>query len=286
MRPDYVSALITFISALKDVNKKANTATTQIRNLVIMVKRPSPPSTARKSPGCTEDYNIRLMPHGGSLLFPAILTTMAWLSSISTNGCDYSRFTGPGVEILTGSSLVPFIYLGMDAYVIPEFYPKSNLWMVSVESECVPYQYMLEDSSWTAGKRFDFLSLWSGGASAMILWMGTFLVLSPRQWKAVGILILFAALFQVLTFTWFGTSLCHTASTNIEEFQSQDSVGDTTTAESSLSSCSLFYGSRCSIASIFLYLMASFVILFREYPTPDAKLLAEESYQMVPMSYA
>eukprot|EP00956_Cyclotella_meneghiniana_P021314 scaffold38698_cov73-Cyclotella_meneghiniana.AAC.1 len=221
-----------------------------------MVKRPSPPSTARKSPGCTEDYNIRLMPHGGSLLFPAILTTMAWLSSISTNGCDYSRFTGPGVEILTGSSLVPFIYLGMDAYVIPEFYPKSNLWMVSVESECVPYQYMLEDSSWTAGKRFDFLSLWSGGASAMILWMGTFLVLSPRQWKAV------------------------------EEFQSQDSVGDTTTAESSLSSCSLFYGSRCSIASIFLYLMASFVILFREYPTPDAKLLAEESYQMVPMSYA
>lgn len=250
---------------------------------VAMVKRPSP---SRKSPGCAEDYNIRLMPHGGSLIFPVILTTMAWLASISTNGCDYARLTGPGVEILTDSSLVPFIYLGMDAYVIPEFYPISNLWMVSGESECIPYQFMLEDSSWTTGKRFNFLSLWSGGASAMILWMGTFLVITPRQWKVVGILILFATLFQVLSFAWFGNTFCYTASRNIEEFLSQESGGDTTTAERGLSSCSLFYGSRCSIASTFLYWIASFIILFGEYPTPEAKLLAEESYQMIPMSYA
>lgn len=240
-----------------------------------------------QSPGWIEYYNIRIMPHGGIILIPITLTTLAWLVSISTNGCDYSRLTGSGVEILTGSPIVPYIDLGMDAYRIPEFYPMSNSWMVSIESNCAAYQYPFqEDSAWIAGKRFGFLALWSGGASCLFLWVGTFLLLTPRQWKAVGIFVLFAALFQLLSFSWFSNSLCHTRSTTIEDFQAEETGGTTTETDVGSSSCSLLYGSRCSIASFFLYLASSLIILFGEYPMPEPKLIAEENYQMLRMAQA
>ena len=236
-----------------------------------------------KSSGWVDRYNIRLMPHGGVILIPITLITIAWLVSISSNGCDYARLTGPGVELLTGSSVIPYIHLGMDAYIIPEFYPMSNSWMVSIESECIPYQFTVEDSPWIAGKRFSFLSLWAGGAAATFLWIGTFIVLTPRQWKAAGIIVLFAALFQVLSFTWFSTALCDTSSASIEDFSSKG-LETAVSAEAGISSCTLFYGSRCSIASLILYWIASFIILFAEYPIPEPKLLAEENYQMLRMA--
>jgi hypothetical protein len=243
----------------------------------------------KSSPSWIDYHDIRLNPHGGAILLPITLTTLAWLASISTNGCDYSQLTGPGVEMLTGSSVIPYLHLGMDSYVIPEFYPASNSWHVSIESECIQYPYAVEDNAWIVGKRFGFLSLWSGGASSMILWVGTFLVLTPRQWRGAGVLVLFAALFQVFSFAWFSTALCHTDSSTIAEFQ-KEMMGEveepTDTANvgnADPSSCTLFYGSRCAIASFFLYLISSLMILLGEYPIPEPKLFAEENYHMLRM---
>ena len=82
------------------------------------------------SPGWVDFYDFRVMPHGGSILIPITIVTMAWVASLATDGCDYSRLTGPGVEILTGSAVVPYVDLGMNAYRIPEFYPITNSWWV------------------------------------------------------------------------------------------------------------------------------------------------------------
>lgn len=221
------------------------------------------------------------MPHGGFILIPISLVTMAWLASISTTGCDFGKLEGAGVELLTGSSVIPYVQLGMDAYAIPQFYPMSNSWHVSIESDCVPYQYPVDDYAWIAGKRFNFLASWSGGASCMLLWVGTFIILTPRQWKTAGVFVLFACLFQVLSFAWFNTALCQTASTNISDFQAEETGEPTAEAGSS---CSLLYGSRCSIASLLLYGISSIMILFGEYPIPDPKLIAEENYQMLRMA--
>lgn len=234
-----------------------------------------------QSSGWIERYNIRLMPHGGMILIPITLVTIAWLASISTNGCDFSRLTGAGVEMLTGSSIIPYIHLGMNAYVIPEFYPMSNSWQVSIESECMPYQYPVEDNAWIAGKRFGFLSLWAGSASAILLWVGTFIVLTPRQWKAAGVLVLFACLFQVLSFAWFNTALCHTTSTSFSELKSDEINEASAEDDGGESSCSLFYGSRCAIASLLLYLVSSAMILLGEYPIPEPKLIAKDNYEML-----
>jgi hypothetical protein len=239
----------------------------------------SPAKHQSSVPGCVDNYNIRIMPHGGMILIPITLTTLAWVASISTDGCDYSRLTGPGVKILTGSSVVPYVDLGMNAYRIPEFYPASNSWRVVYNDECLSYQYSFEDRAWLAGKRFSFLALWCGGASMMFLWVGTFLVLKPGHWKTAGVGVACAFLFQVFSFVWFNTSLCHTKSKSIEEFKSGEDAE--TSAETGASSCSLFYGSRCSIASTTLYLIASLMILFGEYPAPEPKLIAEENYPMV-----
>ncbi|KAL3780504.1 hypothetical protein HJC23_012589 [Cyclotella cryptica] len=238
-------------------------------------------STKHKSPapGCVDYYNIRIMPHGGIILIPITLTTLAWVASISTDGCDYSRLIGPGVKILTGSAAVPYVDLGMNAYRIPEFYPASDSWRVAYTDECLPYQYSFEDRAWLAGKRFSFLAMWCGGASMMFLWVGTFLVLKPGHWKTAGVGVACAFVFQVFSFVWFNTSLCHTKSSSIEGFKSREDAE--TTTEMNASSCSLFYGSKCSIASTILYLIASLMILFGEYPAPEPKLIAEENYPMV-----
>lgn len=235
----------------------------------------SPAKHHSSVPGCIDYYNIRIMPHGGMILIPITLTTLAWVASISTDGCDYSRLTGPGVKILTGSSVVPYVDLGMNAYRIPEFYPASNSWRVVYNDECLSYQYSFEDRAWLAGKRFSFLAMWCGGASMMFLWVGTFLVLKPGHWKTAGVGVASAFFCQVFSFVWFNTSLCKTKSTSIEEFKSGEN------AETDASSCSLFYGSRCSIASTILYLIASLMILFGEYPAPEPKLIAEENYPIV-----
>eukprot|EP00579_Thalassiosira_antarctica_P014966 CAMPEP_0201934242 /NCGR_PEP_ID=MMETSP0903-20130614/33229_1 /ASSEMBLY_ACC=CAM_ASM_000552 /TAXON_ID=420261 /ORGANISM="Thalassiosira antarctica, Strain CCMP982" /LENGTH=89 /DNA_ID=CAMNT_0048474407 /DNA_START=114 /DNA_END=379 /DNA_ORIENTATION=+ len=85
--------------------------------------------TAKNLCSRTADYfNCRMMPHGGPVLFPIVLTTLGLCAILADDGCDYARLRGAAVEMLTGSSVVPYVDCGLSAYRIPGFYPAENSW--------------------------------------------------------------------------------------------------------------------------------------------------------------
>ncbi|KAL7529599.1 hypothetical protein ACHAXR_004250 [Thalassiosira sp. AJA248-18] len=241
----------------------------------------------------TADYfNFRLMPHGGPVLFPVVLTTLGLCASFADDGCDYARLRGPSVELLTGSAAVPFVDCGMAAYRIPGFYPAENLWRVVYSDECQPYEYMnlLADTSWVAAEWLKFLGLVVGGTTAMFLWTSTCLTLRPNYWQGAGIGAAVACLCHMCSFVWFYTKLCHTGTTNFGDFEAGREVEVNPNMVGSknaiaTSECALFFGSKCAITSCLLWGVASAVILLREYPMPVPKLIAqEENVAMVPPS--
>lgn len=222
------------------------------------------------------------MPHGAIILVPLTLTTLGWAASIAHDGCDYARLKGPAVAMLTGSSDVPFVDLGFTAHRIPEFYPADNAWVVAYSDECRPYEYLnvLEDQAWIAAEWLNFLSVVFGGASMMYMWVAMCLVVRPGYWRCVGLGVAVACLCQLFSFIWFHTEICHTNNTNMRDFENGVQAEE---SEHGQSSCSLFFGSRCAVASSCLYLMSSLVILLGEYPPPQPKLIAQDEMEKVAM---
>ena len=54
-----------------------------------------------------------LLPHGGYALIPATLSTMACLTTLSHDGCDYATLHGKVVDILTHTDgFYSFIEIG------------------------------------------------------------------------------------------------------------------------------------------------------------------------------
>lgn len=233
-------------------------------------------------------FNCRTMPHGGTVLVPIVLVTLALCASLADDGCDYARLRGAAVEMLTGSSAVPFVDCGMTAYRIPGFYPVENTWRVVYTDECMPYEYMnlLADTSWVAAEWLRFLSLVVGGTTTMFLWTSTCLTLRPNYWQAAGIGSAVACLCQMCSFVWFYTKLCHTSTTNFMDFEAGREVEMSSKLASTVTTeCSLFFGSKCVITSCVLWAVSSAVILLREYPLPVPKLIAlDEKESMVSSS--
>ena len=222
----------------------------------------------------TADYfNCRLMPHGGIIIFPSVISTLALCASLADDGCDYARLRGAAVEMLTGSSAVPFVDCGMTAYRIPGYYPADNTWRVVYSDECQPYEYMnlLADTSWVAAEWLRFLALVIGGTTAMFLWTSACLTLRPNYWNAAGIGAAVTCLFQMCSFVWFYTKLCHANTTNLSDFEAGRTVETTLETE-----CTLFFGSKCVITSTVLWALAAAVILLRPYPHPVPKYIAHE----------
>ena len=256
--------------------------------------------SAKKLCDKTTDYfACRLMPHGGPVLFPIVLTTLALTASLADDGCDYARLYGAGVEMLTGSNAVPFVDCGMTAYRMPMYYPAEDDWRVAYSEECRPYQYMnlLADTSWIAAEWLRFFSLVVGGTTVTFLWTSTCLTLRPTYWKAAGVGAGVACLFQLLSFVWFYTKLCHTSTTNFLDFEAgrevelnaNDNMAVGSGAEGHVqtgSSCGLFFGSKCAISSCVFWGVSSAVILLRDYPVPVPKLIADdEDVAMIPRGF-
>lgn len=227
-------------------------------------------------------FNCRMMPHGGKIVFPITLVTLAWVASLTHDGCDYARLTGPGVEILTGSASIPFVHLGMEAFRIPGFYPATNSWRVAYSSQCEPYTHynIIADRPWVTSEWLSFSSIVIGGTAMMFLWSGICLTLRPSYWKFVGVGSALASIVQMFSFVWFSTRLCHTTTRTFLDFQAGREVE---LAGSDASSCALFFASKCSIASICLYLSAALLILLGKYPTPVPKLIAQDDDESVAM---
>lgn len=227
-------------------------------------------------------YNIRIMPHGGPVLFPITLVTLGWIAAIAHDGCDFARVTGPAAELLTGSPAVPYVDCGMAAYRVPGFYPAANSWRVAYSEECLSYAYIevLADRPWVSAEWLNFLSIIVGGGTTMFLWSATCLTLRPNSWRAAGVGLMLSWICQVCSLVWFYTDLCSTSSRNIQEFAAgRQNSNNSENGETS--SCYLYFGSKCVITSSCLWFLASIYMLFGKYPMPVPKLVAQDDTESV-----
>lgn len=188
------------------------------------------------------------LPHGGYSLFPAVLCTLAWLASLSQDGCDYSRVSGTVVQQIATNKDVPFVEIGFVAYREPIYNEEDKTWSVVYTGQCSTYNPDLEDPFWKAAKGFAFGALVLGGASSLFLWFSTCFVFSRGTWRWAGYQVVLAFICQTLAFLWFGTAICKD-----EE-----------------NTCDLFYGSKADIAASAFWLASAILILSR-YPKPQPK---------------
>eukprot|EP00581_Thalassiosira_minuscula_P017003 CAMPEP_0183716434 /NCGR_PEP_ID=MMETSP0737-20130205/10357_1 /TAXON_ID=385413 /ORGANISM="Thalassiosira miniscula, Strain CCMP1093" /LENGTH=380 /DNA_ID=CAMNT_0025945711 /DNA_START=220 /DNA_END=1363 /DNA_ORIENTATION=+ len=242
---------------------------------------PKPVTGAKDTFARGADYfNCRLMPHGGAVLFPVLLSTLGLCATLVDDGCDYARLRGAGVILLAGSASVPYVDCGISAYRIPDFYPAEKKWRVHYTGECMPYEHMdiLADTSWVASEWLRFFALVIGATTALFLWTSTCLTLRPKHWLAAGIGALLTCIFQTCSFVWFYTKLCHTSAADFEDFESGREV-ETNQQETDAiapSSCELFFGSKCAVTSCVLWAAASLMILLRKYPNPVPRFIVAE----------
>jgi len=201
-----------------------------------------------------------LLPHGGYPLLPATLSSMAWIASLSQDGCDYAKLSGSAAFGLTNTESIPWVAVGFNSYRIPEFY--ANEWQFYYSNDCIPFPSQTDngwnsDSFWQFGSVMSTISTIIGGGGCLFLWtVALGLVVSKRTWRWGGIKFMIASACNILSFFWFANRQC------VEEG----------------SECSLLYGSKANTASLFFYAAASFSILTK-YPDPKVLKLVKKSYE-------
>jgi hypothetical protein len=203
--------------------------------------------------------SCRLLPHGAYSLLPAILATLAWLCSISQDGCNFARLEGPIVRDITNSEIIPYVEVGFVAYRKPQYNPVDDSWnVVYGGGTCLMFDDTLsssiQDSYWIAAKLLAFVALVLGGAGALFVCFSTCFVLSKATWRLAGYQILLACICQCLSFIWFATNICH---------HDDDDVN--------VNSCHLFMGSKADICASIFFLGSGLLILHR-YPKSAPKV--------------
>ena len=192
----------------------------------------------------------RFLPHGFYAVIPALFSTFAWFSSLTQDGCDYARLTGPVVADLTNDPNVPFLDVGFNQYRSPTQDPKDGMWYVDYRLPCEDYNTDIVnmDGFWTFSKIAAFLSLVFGGGGALFLWFSSCFIFSRGTWRWAGYELLVATIFQAFSFLWFKTGLCH--------------------GNDGKDGCSLYYGAKADIlASCFWFVSA--LVIFCRYPKPN-----------------
>lgn len=194
-----------------------------------------------------------LLPHGGYPLIAATLSTMAWITALSHDGCDFVRLTGPSAYTLTAPEEYPFIELGFRSYRVPVLYEDYNEWQIRYSDACRPYDVIRGEENdnsfdfdiwWRIGSTTHYIGLVLGGAACMFLWVSsTCLAITKLNWRLLGIQLFLASFFHLSSFLWFFNGLCYTEGTE----------------------CHWFYGSNSLIGAIALYFF-SCVTIFVKYP--------------------
>ena len=207
-----------------------------------------------------------LCPHGGFSLLVATLSSMAYLTTVSHDGCDFARITGPPTIALTAPYEYPFVELGFNSFRTPVFYEELNEWQIRYSDKCRSYDSIASiantseenekgdngktkwkfDIFWKFGHIAHQIGLILGGSACLFLWTTAICIpITELNWKLLGLQIGIAALFHLGSFLWFFNDLC---------FQEGGE-------------CHWFYGSNTSIGSLVLYLFSSICILCK-YPEP------------------
>jgi len=226
---------------------------------------------------------------GGFPLIPATLATMAWMTSLSLDGCDFSRLTGPAVTTLTESTIYPFVEVGFNSYRVPSFYASIESWESRYSDPCVPYSYLNLSSNmrttdqeqlsaeqgqgpyeiqedinyfnptegffWSLGAMSHTIATIIGGSAALFLWVPClFMVYTERAWRIGGLQLILASFFHLCSLVWFFNQLCMEKG----------------------STCHWYYGSYSCIASFTLYVLSS-TLVFLKYPNPIVVKMVRDS---------
>lgn len=186
---------------------------------------------------------------------------MAWIASLSQDGCDYAKLIGNGALELTNRN-IPWIEVGFNSYRIPKYYG-DNQWQVYYVDECITLPSQVDNIEWTSDPYWQFGSVMSvistivGGGGCLFLWIvAVGLVVTKSTWRWVGFKCMIASFCSTLSFLWFLNQRCSHEG----------------------SECHLLYGSKANIASLFLYAASSLSIIAK-YPEPKVLRLVEKNYE-------
>jgi len=187
----------------------------------------------------------RMLPHGAYTLIPTTLATLAWIASLSQDGCDYARLEGPIVGDLTGNlEDIPFLEVGMKAFRIPKYDVNAGKFEIVYAEDCMGYGDYEVGFAFEMARVFAFLALVFGGGGALFLWFSSCFVFGPSTWKWAGYEVAIATFFQILAFCWFGSDLCKNGGT-----------------------CTAHYGAHSDIIALIFWCISA-VLIFRRYPSP------------------
>jgi hypothetical protein len=170
---------------------------------------------------------------------------MGWISSLFQDGCDYSRLTGDIVHNIAVQPDAPWLEAGFNAYREPHQNTITGDWEIVYNGACLEYpsEHVDIDVNWKMAKGFAFLALVLGGGGTFFLWLNACCVFSRGTWRWAGYEILFASLFQTLSFLWFNTPMC------------------------TENKCSLSWGSKTDIMAAVFWFVAALCLLCY-YPEP------------------
>lgn len=196
---------------------------------------------------------FRLLPQGPLAMIPVVLCTMAWISTLVQDGCDFAEVSGPSVEKLTGSDVVPFAEVGRSGYRVPGYYyepgnEEEGKWTILYTDICSSYGKISidEDWQWKFSRVSHFITQTLGGSASLFLWCSTFTVVSRGLWRFTAYEMMGASIFTLAGFAWFNTGMCDKSAGNI---------------------CAFHFGSKADMVAASLWLVAS-VIAFLKYPLP------------------
>jgi hypothetical protein len=186
-----------------------------------------------------------ILPHGGYPLIVCTLATMAWMTIMSNDGCDFAHLEGEkAIENVTGGinfENAEFLQLGFSCYRIPD------------DGDKISYSEGTEYNGtgfwWGSASFFQKIGLAFGGAACLFLWVST--ICSPItrfEWRLIGIMLIATSIAHLLTYFWFLNDLC--------------SIKDCEDCH-----CKWSYGSWSLMAAVFLYAVA-IVCIFVKYPEP------------------
>lgn len=200
------------------------------------------------------------LPHGGYPLLPTTLVSMAWFLSLSLDGCDFVKLSGNAIFSLTDKAVIPYAEVGFNGYRLPVYYGE-NQWGVQYTDTCLLFPKddleWEQDSFWKFGSATYTIATIVGGGGCLFLWTVTVgLVVTERIWRYVGLQLVVAAVFSILSFFWFANSQC-------SEKESK---------------CDFLYGSIANIYALLFYFAAALSI-FLKYPDPKLLKLAKEKTQ-------
>jgi len=211
---------------------------------------------------------FRLLPQGPVALVPTVLCTMAWISTLVQDGCDYAQVSGPSVEILTGSDVVPFVEAGRAGYRVPSYmYEPGNEddgeWVIVYTDVCSSYGVVdiQQDWQWTFSRVAHFITQTLGGSASLFLWCSTFTVVSRGLWRFTAYEMLGAVIFTLAGFVWFSTGMCDKVAGNV---------------------CAFHFGSKADVVAASLWLVAS-VVAFLKYPPARPKPFVVDHHRLEEM---